>query len=315
MTMDSERKAKLWRRTRVGGGLVFALVALLWLASLDFGPRFVAAFATLAAGLGAWEARRMGLPWKGTPLALLVLAVIGAQGAWLLGWDPALALETLGSSSGQRYAITLAASVALPLLVVGAWRLLARTPADPSDGPSSTARWWCLLWLCVPLACLYPVRLFGGVQALIALVVLSKVGDIAGYYVGSLMGKTKPFPKLSPGKTTAGCVGSLVAGMLAGIGCLWGGLLPVLEGSLLGTLGWDWLVGALVGATINLAAQAGDLYESFWKRQTGVKDSGTWFGPSGGVLDLVDSLLWSAPLAALTWPVGFGWLGSGAGLG
>jgi len=54
-------------------------------------------------------------------------------------------------------------------------------------------------------------------------------------------------------------------------------------------------------------AQAGDLLESALKRRAKVKDSGTTFGPSGGMLDLVDSLLLSAPVIALLWPVLFHW--------
>jgi phosphatidate cytidylyltransferase len=60
------------------------------------------------------------------------------------------------------------------------------------------------------------------------------------------------------------------------------------------------LLGAvLIGALLNLASQAGDLLESAFKRHAGVKDSGLLFGPSGGVLDLVDSLLLSAPALLL----------------
>ena len=61
--------------------------------------------------------------------------------------------------------------------------------------------------------------------------------------------------------------------------------------------------GALAGAVLNIAAQAGDLLESAAKRAGSVKDSGTWFGPSGGVLDLVDSLLLGVPVAVLVWPL------------
>jgi phosphatidate cytidylyltransferase len=61
--------------------------------------------------------------------------------------------------------------------------------------------------------------------------------------------------------------------------------------------------GLAAGAAVNLAAQAGDLLESWIKRGAGVKDSGTWFGPSGGVLDLVDSLLLAVPAALLVWPI------------
>ena len=123
----------------------------------------------------------------------------------------------------------------------------------------------------------------GGREALIVLILLSKIGDIAGYYVGSAIGKRHPFPRLSPGKTVAGCVGSLIAGILAGVACASGGLLEGL------------LPAAVLGGVLNVAAQAGDLLESWFKRTGGVKDSGTVFGPSGGVLDVVDSLLLTGP--------------------
>ena len=134
-------------------------------------------------------------------------------------------------------------------------------------------------------------------KGLVALLLLSKIGDTAGYFVGNAIGKSHPFPILSPGKTTAGCVASLVAGMLAGAACVATELLPP------GSLGiWG---GVLAGAAINVAAQAGDLLESLVKRKTGVKDSGTWFGPSGGLLDLVDSLLLTVPAASVVFPLLF----------
>lgn len=136
-----------------------------------------------------------------------------------------------------------------------------------------------------------------GTSGLASLIALAKIGDIAGYYVGNAVGKTHPFPRISPGKTTAGCVGSLVAGVVAGTLLERFGALPA---SSLGVLG-----GALAGASVNVAAQAGDLFESWVKRRAGVKDSGTWFGPAGGVLDLVDSLLFAVPCALLIWPLLF----------
>ncbi|MEZ5975174.1 MAG: phosphatidate cytidylyltransferase [Planctomycetota bacterium] len=123
-----------------------------------------------------------------------------------------------------------------------------------------------------------------------------------GVLRGQLLRQVPPFPRLSPGKTTAGCVGSFAAGTLAGLCCR-----PVEPCRARPRRACRGSGGALAGALINIAAQAGDLYESHWKRRTGVKDSGTWFGPSGGVLDLVDSLLFTAPVAAITWPALFGW--------
>jgi phosphatidate cytidylyltransferase len=148
-----------------------------------------------------------------------------------------------------------------------------------------------VLWVVPPLLALVGIFSELGRSGLIALIVLSKIGDVAGYYVGSAIGKRHPFPRLSPGKTWAGCVGSLVAGIIASVLCINGGLLPEPH---LGVLG-----AVLIGAVINLASQAGDLLESAFKRHAGVKDSGGLFGPSGGFLDLVDSLLLSAPALLL----------------
>ncbi len=53
---------------------------------------------------------------------------------------------------------------------------------------------------------------------------------------------------------------------------------------------------------MNLAAQSGDLLKSWTKRRAGVKDSSTIFGPAGGLLDQVDSLLLAVPMACMTWP-------------
>jgi phosphatidate cytidylyltransferase len=153
---------------------------------------------------------------------------------------------------------------------------------------------WIAPLLVLPLPWMWHVWQRFDHGGLVALIVLAKVGDIAGYYVGSAIGRRHPFPRISPGKTVAGCWGSLAVGTLAGAALVAGGLLP--DGRL-GLLG-----GCLAGAATNVAAQAGDLLESWIKRRGGVKDSGTWFGPSGGVLDLVDSLLLGVPVALVTWP-------------
>lgn len=152
------------------------------------------------------------------------------------------------------------------------------------------------LWICVPLPAVWSIWDGFGPKGLSALLILSKIGDILGYYFGSAMGKSHPFPNISPNKTTAGCVASLVGGTLAGGACVAGGLLPG------GTSVLGILLGFLAGALVNIAAQAGDLLESRVKRAAKIKDSGSWFGPSGGALDLVDSLLFSVPAALCTWP-------------
>jgi phosphatidate cytidylyltransferase len=153
------------------------------------------------------------------------------------------------------------------------------------------------VWAFAPMTSVTFIWSDYGTNGLVALLVLSKIGDIFGYYVGSAIGKSHPFPNISPGKTTAGCVASLVVGILAG------GLFSYFEMLPSGSMGI--VAGLLGGALVNIAAQAGDLFESRIKRLAEVKDSGNWFGPSGGVLDLADSLLFSVPMALITWPILF----------
>ena len=150
------------------------------------------------------------------------------------------------------------------------------------------------LWIAPPLPFLF--SLFGvyGNAGLVALLVISKIGDTAGYYGGSAFGKRHPFPGISPGKTEWGCVASFLAATLVALLLYLAGVLPR------STLG---IPGALLaGASLNLAAQAGDLFESWIKRRAGVKDSSGCFGPSGGLLDQLDSFLFTIPMAAATWP-------------
>ncbi len=155
------------------------------------------------------------------------------------------------------------------------------------------------LWIVPPLPGLWAFWTEWGTTSLVALLFLSKIGDTFGYYVGNAFGKTHPFPKISPGKTTAGCVGSFLGATATGGGMALLGLWhDTYQASLVG--------GMVGGAILNLAAQSADLLESWVKRRAGVKDSSTIFGPSGGVLDQVDSLLLTIPVGLCIWPVPVG---------
>ncbi len=150
------------------------------------------------------------------------------------------------------------------------------------------------LWLVVPLPALARIWTEYGARGVASLLILAKVGDVAAYFVGSWLGKTHPLPWLSPGKTTAGFVGSLAAGAAAGIALALVGVLP--EGP------HGWLGGLAAGLSLNVASQAGDLLESLVKRCARADDASTWLGRSGGVLDVVDSLLLAVPTALVSWP-------------
>ena len=132
-----------------------------------------------------------------------------------------------------------------------------------------------------------------GVLPLVSLIAVVKAGDVLAYVVGSLIGRTKMAPVLSPGKTWEGAVGSLAGSLLAS----W----LIFEKAGFATearpLG-GWIVFGLV---VGIAGMLGDLAESLVKRELGAKDSGRLLGGLGGVLDLIDSLAFAAPIAWLLW--------------
>jgi len=107
--------------------------------------------------------------------------------------------------------------------------------------------------------------------------------DIGAYFVGRAIGRTKLAPLISPGKTVEGLIGGVIAAALLG-----GAWVIYLDLS---------RVLLILAPLFALAAQGGDLFESWIKRRVGVKDSGHWLPGHGGLLDRLDGLV---PVAVLT---------------
>jgi len=122
-------------------------------------------------------------------------------------------------------------------------------------------------------------------------ILVTKFSDSGAYAVGSLIGRHKMIPRISPGKTWEGFGGAIVVstGMSLLFAWLAGPHLP----------GMTWVHATLLGVLLSTAAVVGDLIESIFKREAGVKDSGNFFPGIGGILDLLDSLLFNAPLMYL----------------
>ncbi len=120
------------------------------------------------------------------------------------------------------------------------------------------------------------------------LIAITKFSDMGAYLTGSLIGRHKLIPHISPKKTWEGFFGALAFSLLASVGMFW--LMPERLGIL------TWTHAAILGPILGFAAVIGDLAESIIKRSTGVKDSGNMLPGIGGALDLVDSLLFTAPL-------------------
>jgi len=122
-----------------------------------------------------------------------------------------------------------------------------------------------------------------GLELLLWVFLVTWSTDIGAYFVGRRFGRRKLAPSISPGKTVERLYGGIAAATLMG-----------------GAWAWAYDLGRpllVLAPLFALAAQAGDLFESWMKRRAGVKDSGNWLPGHGGLLDRLDGLV---PVAVLT---------------
>jgi phosphatidate cytidylyltransferase len=122
-----------------------------------------------------------------------------------------------------------------------------------------------------------------GIDLLLWVFIVTWATDIGAYFVGRAIGRRKLAPSISPGKTVEGLIGGIIAaGVLGGAWAVYSDLSRTL---------------LILAPLFAVAAQGGDLFESWIKRRAGVKDSGHWLPGHGGLLDRLDGLV---PVAVLT---------------
>ena len=145
-----------------------------------------------------------------------------------------------------------------------------------------------------------------GLAAVVSLILVVKLTDTGAYFTGRtlsrLMKTHKMTPILSPGKTWEGAVGGLLSAILGS--CLFFTVIyPWMMDSSRSIVPpvWTWIV---YGVVLAITGTLGDLAESLMKRDMERKDSSTWLPGLGGVLDILDSILMSAPAAYLCWASG-----------
>lgn len=145
-----------------------------------------------------------------------------------------------------------------------------------------------LVYVGVPVWSLIALRGTDSAEHVLVLFAMVWATDIAAYFGGKRYGERKLAPTISPGKTWEGLIfgvfGSAGAGAIAAV---------------LASFPLLWWQGLWIGAVIAMVAQLGDLFESWLKRQAGVKDSGTLIPGHGGILDRVDGLVFAAPVYML----------------
>ena len=122
-----------------------------------------------------------------------------------------------------------------------------------------------------------------GLELLLWVFIVTWATDIGAYFAGRAIGGPKLAPGISANKTIAGLAGGIVSAGLASFAWVEATHLPMLL--------------IFIAPTLAVAAQAGDLFESWMKRRAGVKDSGGWLPGHGGLLDRLDGLV---PVAIIT---------------
>jgi phosphatidate cytidylyltransferase len=245
-------------------------------------------YRAIARALGVWIPAGVG----GTAVVLVCYAM------WLGDrWsDASSSPEGLGGVSVWASALS---SNNVPLVLMSAFLVVGalsvgRGRVGPGVLADAAATLFAPIYIGLPLGALAWVRADrlstsgdmtpDGRAAVLLLLIVIVISDSAQYYTGRTFGKRPLAPTISPKKTVEGAIGGMVFGTLAmAVGGHYVFTSPI------------WIL-ALLGAAISLLGIVGDLFESLLKRSAGVKDSSNLIPGHGGVLDRIDSWLFTAPL-------------------
>jgi phosphatidate cytidylyltransferase len=194
-------------------------------------------------------------------------------------------------------------SAAIFFALVGAFTLQLRHPIRGLESLQAVAS-TVLGFVYIPLLFNFAAKLVfevpgpgqvPGAMLLLWMIAVTKFSDMGAYIVGSMIGKHKMIPHVSPGKTWQGFGGAILFALIAGCGlyAFFREDMPAFATGLWRLGGWGNVIGLSI--TLCLLAVVGDLAESVLKRSLGVKDSGQMLPGIGGGLDLIDSLCFTAP--------------------
>ncbi len=261
-------------KQRIITGVILAPVAVAGVVFLQ--GAWFALFIGLIVTLGAWEWARLageaGQKGRVIYAAAIAILMIGLyRDSWALPYVMVPAVTWWLYAAGLVVRYPASKPLLQGQLICQLYGLLVLLPA-----------WYGLVWLHAQPS---------GLWLILVLVITVWAADIGAYFAGKGFGKRKLMPAVSPGKTLEGLLGGVV-------------LTQLLTLALLLTLGWQFqaIIMALLGTLlVVLFSVLGDLNESLFKREQGIKDSSNLLPGHGGILDRIDSLTAAIPVFALGW--------------
>lgn len=267
------KQSKAGRNLPAAIGVGVGLGALV-ICTLLFVPKLWVAVVAVAAAIATYEvAQRLR---EGGILVPLIPLVLGGQAMIWLSWP--YGIEGVFNAFG------------VTVLVLMIWRLLNGGLANKPENYTRDTAIAIFVAAWIPLfasfATLMVVDGDKGPEMVFCLMIGIVLSDVGGYVAGVLFGKHPMVPAISPKKSWEGFAGSMLFGIV-------GGVLTVTF--ILDAAPW---IGALLGAVLVLSATLGDLVESQFKRDLGIKDMSALLPGHGGIMDRLDSAL---PSAVVTW--------------
>ncbi|MBA2809287.1 phosphatidate cytidylyltransferase [Streptomyces sp. KM273126] len=250
----------------VGIGLGAVIVASLFIVKAVF-----VGVIAVAVVVGLWELTSRLQERKSIKAPLVPLAVGGA------------AMVVAGYVRGAEGAW---AAMALTALAVLVWRMTEPPENYLKDVTAGVFAAFYVPFLATFVALMLTAH--DGPWRVLTFLLLTVVSDTGAYAVGWRFGTHKLAPRISPGKTREGLLGAVAFAMVAGALCM---QFLIDDGT--------WWQGLLLGLAVAASATLGDLGESMIKRDLGIKDMGTLLPGHGGIMDRLDSLLPTAPVAWL----------------
>jgi phosphatidate cytidylyltransferase len=271
--------------------VAFAVVAIpLALLVIWYGGLPLVGLLTVAGALGAREL--FGLVERQGVKPARILGVVAAAAV-----APITYAAIAGESREQVHEFWPFAA-AVWLMLVLTWALAARSSGDrPIEAVAVTVL---AVAYCGGLPAFliairhghHPVRSWAGAWLVFYPLVVTWVCDTAAMFGGRMMGGPKLAPEVSPGKTRSGSIAGVIGGLAVA---------PLFATLVFPRVGVTVELGSLlvIAAILGVVGQVGDLAESLFKREAGVKDSSHLIPGHGGVLDRLDSLYFVVPVAAL----------------